>query len=188
MHDLERAIQVLDKENYYDNALMGWKREFHLVEAMITRDHWESGWELVDSIALPVEHEFVRGYLRAFHRWGRIRLDPAPRGKPPTWRPRYKSEDEMQDWFRKNIRTLEEGLEIIDGGKEIVLATGRRPDIVARDAKGNIVIIELKLETAGETVSGRYWRTWQSMPHKVSASGGWLWRTDSTIVLVPPPP
>ena len=148
MHDLERAIQVLDKENYYDNALMGWKREFHLVEAMITRDHWESGWELVDSIASPVEHEFVRGYLRAFHRWGRVRLHPAPRGKPPAWGPRYKNEAEMQRSFRRNIERLGEGLEIIDGGKEIVLDTGR-PDIVARDPKGNIVIIELKLKTAG---------------------------------------
>ena len=148
MDDLERAIQVLDKENYYDNALMGWKRESHLVEAMMRKDRWESGWELVDSITPPIEHEFVRGYLRAFHRWGRVRLDPAPRGRPPAWEPRYKSEREMQRSFRRNIERLGEGLEIVDGGKEIVLDTGR-PDIVARDAKGNIVIIELKLKTAG---------------------------------------
>ena len=53
----------------------------------------------------------------------------------------------MQRSFRRNIEPLGEGLEIIDGGREIVLDTGR-PDIVARDAKGNIVIIELKLRTA----------------------------------------
>ena len=149
MDDLERAIQVLDFENYYDNALMGWKRESQMVEAMIAKDRWESGWELVASIVPPVGHDFVRGYLRAFHRWGRVRLDPAPRGRIPAWGPRYKSECEMQRSFRRDITLLEEGLQIIDGGKEIVLDTGRRPDIVARDAKGNIVITELKLETAG---------------------------------------
>ena len=148
MDDLERAIRVLDRENYYDSALMGWGRESRLVEAMKAQDRWESGWELVDSIASPIEHDFVRGYLRAFHRWGRIRLDPAPRGGPPAWGPRYKSEVEMQRAFRKNIERLGEGLEVIDGGQEEVIDTGR-PDIVARDATGNIVIIELKLRTAG---------------------------------------
>ena len=154
MDDLARAIQVLDSENYYDNALMGWDREFRLVEAMIARDHWASGWELMDFIAPPIEHESVRGYLRAFHRWGRVRLAPAPRGGLPAWEPRYKSEDEMQRSFRKSIERLGEGLEIIDGGKENTLDTGR-PDIVARDANGNVVVIELKLKTAGVSSIGQ---------------------------------
>ena len=119
-----------------------------MVEAMITKDRWESGWELVASITPPVERDLVRGYLRAFHRWGRVRLDPAPRGRIPAWGPRYKSEGEMQRSFRRDIELLEEGLQIIDGGTEMLLDTGR-PDIVASDAKGNIVIIELKLNTAG---------------------------------------
>lgn len=52
-------------------------------------------------------------------------------------------ERDLQAALRKNIEQLENGLRIIDGGKERSTEAGRI-DITAQDSKGNIVIIELK--------------------------------------------
>ncbi|RZF63961.1 DUF91 domain-containing protein [Sphingomonas populi] len=52
-------------------------------------------------------------------------------------------EREMQIQVRRQLTNLEPGLEAIDDGAEITVATGRI-DILARDAKGRTVVIELK--------------------------------------------
>lgn len=62
----------------------------------------------------------------------------------------FKVEREMQAQVRGQLSQLEEGLQIADGGSEISVATGRI-DIVARDARGVLVAIELK---AGKCPAG----------------------------------
>lgn len=52
-------------------------------------------------------------------------------------------EKDLQDALRKNIAQLEAGLEIIDGGSERRVDAGFI-DILARDASGTVVVIELK--------------------------------------------
>ncbi len=52
-------------------------------------------------------------------------------------------ERDLQIALRSNIQQLEEGLVVIDGGKEFVTEAGRI-DILAKDAAGTIVVIELK--------------------------------------------
>jgi RecB family endonuclease NucS len=49
----------------------------------------------------------------------------------------------MQIAVRKQLHHLEDGLEVDDGGNETVVTTGKI-DIVARDKKKNLVVIELK--------------------------------------------
>lgn len=62
----------------------------------------------------------------------------------------FQVEKEMQAAVRKQLAALETGLTIADGGSEMTVATGRI-DIVARDAGGRLVAIELK---AGACPSG----------------------------------
>lgn len=57
-------------------------------------------------------------------------------------------EKDLQKALRANIEQLEEGLKIIDGGKERVTESGRI-DITAEDQKGETIVIELKAGTAG---------------------------------------
>ena len=52
-------------------------------------------------------------------------------------------ETDLQNALRDNINQLEEGLVIIDDGRERQVASGRI-DILARDKDGKIVVIELK--------------------------------------------
>ena len=52
-------------------------------------------------------------------------------------------EKEMQVQVRQQLGALEAGLAAIDHGKEVSVATGRI-DILARDAKNRLVVIELK--------------------------------------------
>lgn len=59
-------------------------------------------------------------------------------------------EKEMQVQVRRQLTSLEAGLEAIDDGNEMQVATGRI-DILARDAQGQLVVIELK---AGKCPSG----------------------------------
>jgi len=67
---------------------------------------------------------------------------------------RLSLERDLQAALRRNIEQLEPGLVIIDGGKERVSASGRM-DILARDATGTNVIIELKVGKAGIDVFGQ---------------------------------
>jgi RecB family endonuclease NucS len=60
-------------------------------------------------------------------------------------------ERDLQDALRKNIEQLEPGLKITDGGKERTTDAGRI-DITATDAKGQIVVIELKAGSATQDV------------------------------------
>lgn len=62
----------------------------------------------------------------------------------------FKLEKEMQSAVRKQLNALEPGLREADGGSELTVATGRI-DILAEDAKGQLVVIELK---AGDCPSG----------------------------------
>ncbi|MDJ0275694.1 endonuclease NucS [Sphingomonas sp. 2R-10] len=59
-------------------------------------------------------------------------------------------EREMQTQVRQQLAALEAGLVAIDGGTEVSVATGRI-DILARDAQGRTVVIELK---AGKCPAG----------------------------------
>jgi hypothetical protein len=56
-------------------------------------------------------------------------------------------ERDLQTALRAHIEQLEVGLRIIDDGKERVTDAGRI-DITAMDAKGNVLVIELKAGTA----------------------------------------
>lgn len=55
----------------------------------------------------------------------------------------FKLEKEMQQAVRADIGSLEQGLQIIDGGSEQAVSTGKI-DILAKDANGQLVAIELK--------------------------------------------
>jgi Endonuclease NucS len=55
----------------------------------------------------------------------------------------FSLEKDMQMALRLNIGSLENGLKIVDGGKERSTIAGRI-DITAEDAEGKIVVIELK--------------------------------------------
>jgi hypothetical protein len=55
----------------------------------------------------------------------------------------FKIEKEMQAAVRKDLNSLENGLLAIDDGIEVTTATGRI-DILARDANGQLTVIELK--------------------------------------------
>jgi len=56
-------------------------------------------------------------------------------------------ERDLQDALRKNIEQLEQGLRIIDSGKEQTVESGRI-DITAKDRHGSTVVIELKAGAA----------------------------------------
>jgi hypothetical protein len=55
----------------------------------------------------------------------------------------FRLQKEMHAAVRKQLPNLEAGLVAADGGSEVTVATGKI-DIVARDAKGKLAIIELK--------------------------------------------
>ncbi len=60
-------------------------------------------------------------------------------------------EKDLQAALRKHIDQLESGLEIVDGGSERSVDSGRI-DILAKDSNGTFVIIELKAGTATDSV------------------------------------
>jgi hypothetical protein len=55
----------------------------------------------------------------------------------------FRLESEMQNAVRRQLSLLEAGLKQIDGGSEATVSTGRM-DILAEDAKGCLVVVELK--------------------------------------------
>jgi hypothetical protein len=63
-------------------------------------------------------------------------------------------EKDLQSALRGKIDQLEDGLEIIDGGKERTVKSGRI-DITAKDRNGSIVVIELKAGEAGRDAIGQ---------------------------------
>ena len=56
-------------------------------------------------------------------------------------------ERDLQRALRNNIGQLELGLKVVDGGTERTVEAGRI-DITAEDTQGNLVVIELKADTA----------------------------------------
>jgi len=64
-------------------------------------------------------------------------------------------ERDLQKVLRKNIEQLEPGLKIVDEGKETVVETGGRIDILAEDANGTTVVIELKAGEADREAVGQ---------------------------------
>ncbi len=109
-----------------------------------------------------------------------IHLPNAPGGLPMV-RP-YNSERDLQAKLRADIEMLEPGLTIIDGGKELIVPSGR-VDITAQDRNGTKVIIELKFGRAD-----RY-----AVAQLLSYMGAWLppranqyaeyWSPGSLIIL-----
>lgn len=63
-------------------------------------------------------------------------------------------ESAMQSALRRTIGQLEEGLKILDGGKEKGVECGRI-DITAEDKNGALVVVELKTGTAGAGAVGQ---------------------------------
>lgn len=55
----------------------------------------------------------------------------------------FKYEKELQDAVRSQLHTIEAGLVVADSGSEAAFDTGRS-DILARDARGRGVVVELK--------------------------------------------
>lgn len=80
---------------------------------------------------------------------------PASRPSPDDDRaPRFALERDMQAALRREIAQLGEDLEIIDGGTERSVESGRI-DITARDPDGTIVVIELKAGQADHGAVGQ---------------------------------
>lgn len=75
--------------------------------------------------------------------------DVAEESQPIDW-----MESEMQSALRRVISLLEEGLEIIDGGREKSVECGRI-DITAKDKNGALVVVELKTGIAGASAVGQ---------------------------------
>jgi hypothetical protein len=77
-----------------------------------------------------------------------------PRSVDPALGDRIGLERDLQKALRQQISGLEEGLEIIDEGVERPVSSGYI-DITARDAGGEIVVIELKAGTADRAAIGQ---------------------------------
>lgn len=68
----------------------------------------------------------------------------------------FEIERVMQRALRNSsLHRLEEGLEISDDGSELVVSTGGRIDITAKDKDGRTVVIELKAGTAKREAVGQ---------------------------------
>lgn len=61
---------------------------------------------------------------------------------------------DIETWVKNNPSILKEDLLIIS--EQIILPSGRQPDLIALDKEGNLVIIELKRDDSGKEV---YWQT-----------------------------
>jgi len=66
---------------------------------------------------------------------------------------KVKETEDIEEWIRKNPDILKEDLLIISKQKK--MSSGRKPDLLALDKSGNLVIIELKRDDSGKNV---YWQ------------------------------
>ena len=64
-----------------------------------------------------------------------------------------KEKFDIEVWVRKNPEILGENLLIVS--EQMLLPSGRQPDLLALDKSGNLVIIELKKDDSGKDV---YWQ------------------------------
>ena len=67
---------------------------------------------------------------------------------------KLKERFDIEIWVKNNPFILKEDLLIIS--EQIILPSGRQPDLIALDREGNLVIIELKRDDSGREV---YWQT-----------------------------
>lgn len=72
---------------------------------------------------------------------------------------------DIQEWIEKAPRILGEDLLII--GKEVILASGKRLDLLAIDKTGAMVVVELKRDDSGDAVE------WQAIKY-ASYCANWL--------------
>jgi len=70
---------------------------------------------------------------------------------------KLKERYDIQEWIEKNPEIIEENLLII--GKEVVLPSDIRLDLLAIDKKSNLVILELKRDTSGKNID------WQAIKY-----------------------
>ena len=67
---------------------------------------------------------------------------------------KLKERFDIEIWVKNNPSILKEDLLIVS--EQIILPSGRQPDLIALDREGNLVIIELKRDDSGRDV---YWQT-----------------------------
>lgn len=109
----------------------------------------------------------LASYKSALSKYARFRADLELRAAPPSasgvpseeredWQSdqTFSLEKDLQQALRANITQLEPGLEIADGGGEKHVPSGFI-DILARDASGALVVIELKAVKARRDVVGQ---------------------------------
>jgi hypothetical protein len=70
---------------------------------------------------------------------------------------KLKERYDIQEWIEKNPEIIDENLLII--GKEVVLPSDIRLDLLAIDKKSNLVILELKRDTSGKNID------WQAIKY-----------------------
>ena len=70
---------------------------------------------------------------------------------------KLKERYDIQEWIEKNPEIIEENLLII--GKEVILPSDIRLDLLAIDKKSNLVILELKRDNSGKNVD------WQAIKY-----------------------
>lgn len=110
----------------------------------------------------------LASYKSAVQKYARFRQDVELESARETIRPlkaagldedytdeaTFSLEKDLQSALRNNIEQLEPGLKIVDGGTEKTLPSGRI-DILAEDAQGRTVVIELKAVDASAKVLGQ---------------------------------
>lgn len=122
------------------------------IEQLLDEGRWSSA-EIAQQVGVP------RQTVAAVKAWRTMRSlppeEPAPSdAAPPEGAGKsqlFGLERDLQIALRANIAQLEPGLEIIDEGTEQSVDAGR-VDILAKDAQGRIVVIELKAGAASDDV------------------------------------
>ena len=107
------------------------------------RENGEAAFKPYASNVRTAGNAYVRFRLDAQIPEGEAEIEATPEENAATV---FKFERELQQAVRSQLSTLEGGLSEQDGGSEESFATGRS-DILARDAQGIGVVIELKAGT-----------------------------------------